>query len=522
MTRTARERLRDARDVRRERDGRPAPSEIAYGVYVGVLVAAIVGVPIVRAIVLGLMSAPARATLFDPASATLLSLGGGALLGAAMLAGRTRGPVLADPFHAWVLTSLELRGRTTLRATFVRGGGTTALALTAIAGIVCIALALGGGVSAVSVWRFFGAAALFAVLAVVAWLAGQSLRPNTVRLGATGIALLVAVSAAAPAVLPYTPWGWLGALWPPAASATGAAPGPLAPDVAGPVALIALAAAAALTLAAAPSLLDRISPATALWQASRWQAALTLARTGDAAATLAAFGTPGTRGRGIHLALPRVLPLAYLARDGLVALRRPARIAVGAVALTVAGGLLGIAARSADATAPALAGALLAFLALGPFCDGLRHAADAAGRPPLLGVSARADAAMHALLPLVAAIVLGGLGALLLGAGSATWWVVAAIACLVLVRAMDAAKGPLPIELMMPVPTPMGDASVMVIALWQSDAILVALLLAGGLTIALPSWGAGAWIALLAAAALIAALANARFGRAGQPQGADR
>lgn len=516
MSHPARARLRAARTVRRERDGRPAPGEIAYGVYVAALLAAIIGVPVIRAIVLSLMGAPARAALFDPAAATLLALAAGALLAGALLAGRARGPVLTDPFQAWVLTSLELRGRTTLGPAFVRSAGAAVLALTALAGLVCLALGLGGDVPATALWGFLGASALFAVLTVTAWLAGQALPALAVRLGALGIALLVAGSAVAPAaVLPYTPWGWLGASWP--ASAVGTAPGDAAL-----AAGLALALVAALALCAVPALLDRISPATALRQANRWQAALTLARTGDAAATSAAFGAPGTRGRRLHLALPRLLPLAALSRDALVALRRPTRTIVGAVALTLAGGLLGAAAQRADSVVPALAGSLLAFLALGPFCDGLRHAADAAGRPPLLGVSVRADAAMHTLLPLAAAIVFGGSGALLLGAGSAAPWAVASIACLVLVRAMDAAKGPLPIELLMPVPTPMGDASVMVIALWQSDAILLALLVAGGLSIALPLWGAGAWIALLAAAVLVAAVAIGRFDRAAQPQGADR
>ena len=45
-------------------------------------------------------------------------------------------------------------------------------------------------------------------------------------------------------------------------------------------------------------------------------------------------------------------------------------------------------------------------------------------------------------------------------------------ATIVGVRAYDATKGPLPIELMMPVPTPAGDASSIGIWLWQSDALL--------------------------------------------------
>lgn len=45
-------------------------------------------------------------------------------------------------------------------------------------------------------------------------------------------------------------------------------------------------------------------------------------------------------------------------------------------------------------------------------------------------------------------------------------------AVLVAVRAYDATKGALPIELMMPVPTPAGDASAIVVWAWQADALL--------------------------------------------------
>ena len=514
MTQTAHARLRAAHEVRVGRDGQTRPADIAYAAYIAVLLAAILGVPIVRAIVLGLMTPSARSVLFAPPAAAVVAAIAGALLVAALLAGRTRGPVVSDPFRAWLLTAVDIPGRATLRGSFARSASGVGLVIVAITTITGLGLWFGGGVTGASIVGFVAGSALFSVLLTTAWLAGQALDDRRLWAISAGIAVLIGASIAVPATLAFTPWGWTSALWPPA---VGAATAPLA---AGP--LIALAVIAVACTLVVPRLLDRILPSTALWQATRWHAALTLARTGDAAATLGALGRARARGRGIHLALSRFLPAAWLARDALVALRRPVRSVVGFVALVGSGALLGSAAASpAAGTAPALSGAILLFLAAGVFCDGLRSAADGAGRAPLLGVSVRADAAMHTVFPLLLAIAASELGALLAGAGAMSGWVVAVAACIVIVRAMDAAKGPLPIELLMPVPTPMGDVSVVTVLLWQSDALLLSLLVAGGLTIALPAWGAGAWIALAVAAAVLLAMANHRFVKAAAAQGAD-
>jgi hypothetical protein len=59
----------------------------------------------------------------------------------------------------------------------------------------------------------------------------------------------------------------------------------------------------------------------------------------------------------------------------------------------------------------------------------------------------------------------------------------AIVLLLVVVRAFDAAKGPLPLEVMAPVVTPAGDASALVIAAWQADALV----LSGGSVLAVVS-----------------------------------
>ena len=70
-------------------------------------------------------------------------------------------------------------------------------------------------------------------------------------------------------------------------------------------------------------------------------------------------------------------------------------------------------------------------------------------------------------------------------------------------RARDAAKGPMPLSLMTPMPTAQGDLSVISVVAWQADAVLLALL-AGAVLALLGAHGAGAM--LLGAALLLGAM----------------
>lgn len=152
-----------------------------------------------------------------------------------------------------------------------------------------------------------------------------------------------------------------------------------------------------------------------------------------------------------------------------------------------------------------------------------------AARPPVYPWSPLRLALLHAILPLLAAIVLPAAGALLggswgaaAGGPEATGWAASVGVFLVFVRAFDAAKGPLPIILLMPVPTPVGDLSVLSVLAWQSDAVLITLVVAGGLTVALHAAGAFAGLWLAIALVCVAALAWRRFAKADHIELTDR
>lgn len=179
--------------------------------------------------------------------------------------------------------------------------------------------------------------------------------------------------------------------------------------------------------------------------------------------------------------------LTVFTRDSLAIVRFPARLAAGIIGLIAAGWLIGTCAAAPDGIrwAIALPGALLAYLAGGVRGDGLRDSSANATGSSLYGWAIGPRTLAHALAPLTATIVFGSTGVLLAGSGHASglWWVLLAVFTMI-VRVYDGAKGPLPVLLLMPVVTPIGDLSVLNVLLWQSDAILFALAIGGGLSLA--------------------------------------
>ncbi|RII90270.1 hypothetical protein DZF96_17410, partial [Clavibacter michiganensis] len=178
-----------------------------------------------------------------------------------------------------------------------------------------------------------------------------------------------------------------------------------------------------------------------------------------------------------------------LRRDLVGALRTPVRAASACLGLAASGVLLAVA-LDGDGTGRVIAAvgaALVGFLALGVGADGFRHVVDVASAPPLYGIPTGRLLLLHAVLPSTAGVAcaLAGAGIAVAGGADAVALVVApaVVLLLVVVRAFDAAKGPLPLSVMAPVVTPAGDASGLVIAAWQADALL----LAGGSTLGVVS-----------------------------------
>ncbi|MDQ0643030.1 hypothetical protein [Microbacterium murale] len=453
--------MAETRAVHRARNAHRTRGDTAYVVYVSVLVAAIAGVPIVRAIVLALATPAAMSTLSEAGTERIVAVLGALIWAGALAGGRARGPVVPPPFVAATLSRSDISPRVAWARDFFGSAVGMVLVLGAISalavsGFLAHAAAVGASVS------FIIGTVLFAVSTTAIWLAGQVLgRRGAVILGSALVLLLVA-AVAIPLDPPLLPASALADLWPSTPGATGTA-------------LVVLATTAVAALWAFVVLLDRMLPTTVEEHAQRWEAMTVLATTGDISGALDRTRARPTVGRRVRIPFSQPLILAVLQRAAIGAARTPLRAVVALIALATAGvGWAWFAELQAGPRwVPAVGAGLLTFAAIGAFSDGFREAADMAGRPAVYGRTAWGMLLLNLPLPLLAGVMVPTAAAIVAGGGVETAAIVATIGvALVAVRAYDATKGPMPIELMMPVPTPAGDASAIGMWAWQADALL--------------------------------------------------
>lgn len=435
---------------------------MAYLVYAAALVLAIVGVPLVRGLVIGLSGPGVLTLLTAPSAGQVAGVAAGGLLTGLVLLGQVRGPALTSAFLTVAVAGNDLPRSRTLRAPFVVAAALLTTSSVAVAAILARVLHDAAGATAGTAGAIVVGAGAFGLLASVVWLLGQ-------RLGPVPAARLAGALAAATG---------LGALWP--------APGPLAGGPLAPLSiLVALSVLVGLSVLAAlaiPRLLDSLDGTVLLAQARRWEAAGVSASAGDLAGAMGRFRVLPRTGRTWWAVHSGSRTIRFVLRDLVGALRTPGRAAGGALGLVAAGSLLAAGAEGQQPLtwAATAAGGVVAYLALGVFTDGFRHAAEAASAPALYGYSTSRLFTLHAVLPTACALALTGIGAAATtGTDLTVGATVAALAVvLVLVRVRDSAKGPLPAALLTPAPTPAGDVAGVAVLLWQADAVVVSALVA--------------------------------------------
>lgn len=422
-----------------------------------------------------------------PPITTAVSL---AAAGAMVLLGAVRGPALLAPFFTATLAASGIRRRTVLWRPLTRALLVPVLATVTVTSLIAVTLVSDGAATAAGAAWFVLAALGAGLWLGVAWLAGELLGSGHRRLLAGGLLALAALSTA----LPQAPG--LGGAYP--------------VEAAQPMLWALLLLGTGILVTAAGIIqLDRLRGSVLREQSERWSSVTTVATTGDLAGAAGTFRTPPSAGRRLPAIGSRPLVLLYARRDAVTWLRSPERLAVGVVvALLAAAALAG----STQLTGPLAWGAVLLGVtalwgAAGTLVDGIRHGIHTLGAPTLFGQSAAAQVILHSIAPTLLLSVLAALGgaATMLGAGheSGTLEAVllpAALApVLIAGRARDAAKGPMPLALTTPMPTPQGDMAVIPMLAWQSDAILLAILsgaVLAGLGMLGPSW-------LLAGAAIL-------------------
>lgn len=439
--------------------------ERAFTVYLLVLVALVAVAPVVRAVWLG-VSGPGGLALFaDPRAARVIALVTSVVWAAALAAGPSRGPALRPPSLTYALGASALP-RSGAFLGPVLASGFVSIGLWTVAAVLAGgSLAANGMTSADAVVGFAATGALGGVVTICAWLLGQAL--PRLALPAAGLVLgLGVVAVAVPAASMVTPMGWVAAAYPLGGGTSG---------------LIPLTALALALAGSAPWLLERLRTDELLAQAARADAAQTSAAGLDLGQAADVYRARPARGRRLGALGSRgPLWLLILRRDAVGSLRTPLRLALGAVALALAGVLTAIAlAPGAPTLVLGAVAGVLSFAGLGPVTDGIRHAASAAADVPLYGVTDASLVAWHALFPLVAAIALmmlaAGVATAVSGVGAAMVLAVPLLALMTLaLRLASALKGPMPPVLLAPMPTPMGDPMAGVRLVWAMDAVVLA------------------------------------------------
>lgn len=487
--------LGPVREVWAQRAEARTTQDVLYLVYVVVLSLLVIGVPALRAVGAGLARPDVLPVLVldrAPQVATALTLAAGASL---MLLGAVRGPALLSPFFTATLAASGIPRRRVLWRPLARALTALVLAMTVLAALLGATLIAAGQAGAGAVVAFTLAAAGTGLLLTVAWLLGQLLGDAARRILAAVLAALAAGALLLPAGL------GIGGAYPTSNA-------PSAPPAVGLLVIGALATGASVLL------LDRLRGSVLREQAIRWESATMAATSMDMAGAAGLLRALPSAGRRLQAIGPGPLPLLYARRDTIAWLRSPDRLATGVL------GTLAAAAALAGATLltgplawfGALVGSLALWAASGTFVDGMRHGVHTLGAPRLFGQTAGGQVLLHAIAPLLALIVLGALGGIpvgLVAADGAGAVIEAALLPVVLApvlvagRARDAAKGPMPLALSTPMPTPQGDLSVITMLAWQSDAVLLALaggavlLAVGPLGAAWPLGAAGALTALM-------------------------
>src|SRR5690625_4083791 len=499
-------RLRQINRIYRQRQSGNRLQDRLYLLYVVVIVTVMLGVPLSIGAV-DVLSAPATQSLLTHPDftkfAAITSIG---VLLSALWVGRSQGPITLEPFFALLLATTDAPRPRTLWRKFAK--------VAAVIGVVFIAL-VAIGITAhpapaglATAFAFAGVIGLCAgVLIAMFALVGQAGSPPS-RLVTTAVLIATALATGllspAPALLLGTTLPGL---------------------------TVRLAAVSALAVLLIPHLLRRLSLSGLLAAGQRWHSATTAVNVGNFAQALDLYKALPQWGRkwpAVPTDLGRAWrPVAqYLRADTFAALRTPGRFGAG-VAFQLVGWFLlwlGFGASAGASTVgwiPAAIGGLIAYLSSGIFTDGFRYTTQLSQSPALYRYRTIKLLSLHGLFPLAMNLICAAaaLGIMALsplastslavsgptGASSNPWALAAALILAVpimavlpvILRAFDSAKGDLPMELLAPIDSPMGDMSGLIVLLWQADAGVLILTISAGL----------AWLATSGFVALIAGIA---------------
>lgn len=465
---------------------RPVLSDVAYRVYLTVLVLLVVVFPVVRALVLLLSVPEMLGPLVDFADAQYLAVIFVGLTLLTVVFGGVRGPVVPPQPYIDIVVASPLD-----RSIALRRQGRVSTVLVVSLTILIAGLSLGFRAAAAPVdgagaLVFLVAAGCGGVQLATFWLIGQLGVPMRRRFLTVLSALLLAFAGLLWVPDGFLvarwlgPWGWVVVAW----DATGE--GINSRSV---IAVVLLAVGACIATVLQGRLLGRLRFEDLVFQSQRWDAVTALAFTYDLSGSATRFKASPRWGRNWSPRFSSNPVSAVVKRDIIAIGRFRSRALLWATISLGLGGMFTYVMSSQDTLLLAFIVPLIAYFSVGGWAEGLRSHASTLGASTPFGLSARGGTLSHLLAPSVVSaslFMLGAGGSVALGAGSlsvlSVLWLLLLILFSAVLQAFSALKGQMPIALRTPIPTPLGDFSLVTMTLWLGDAAIIAFIIGGWLT----------------------------------------
>lgn len=419
-------------------------SSTAYRAYVSLLVTLMTVLPLTLGAVDEIAQPHVARAITTKSAAVVVTILAGVLLSLIMLLGSVRGPVMGSPFQINVRVASPKRRSRSLASALFKSGLAALLVISYLSGVVILGLFRAGAISSALAGSLMFAVFSFSIVFVSIWMIGQVLGRRSWLLA------------------------WL----------------PLAVCVFAPpnfISLIGLCGAAGLAIVFFPRLLNSLYGPVVVAQAQRWQGARTSLYIGDTAGAFALYGPLPGRGRQWRAVVVRPTWWRVFRADFIGAVRTLGAFVLSLIGLVSGMSLLliGVAASSRWGSAVAAGGTILGYFALGPLTARFKYIASLRQTPAVFGFSTAQLFGLHAIFPAVTGLIFGlGVASIAAWSFSSFWTasrtVLIALTILLGLRGYSSAKREMPLILLTPVESPVGDLSSLNVLLWQADAALLA------------------------------------------------
>ena len=432
---------------------------IAYSVF---LLAMICLVPIVRLLLLSLITPAASEFLSSESAARIVGASAVGICVAALWAGRFQGPATLPPFLTYALAGSEIPRYVVFRRPLLIAASWVVGLVTSVAVLLAASMWVQAGASFVAAILIIASWFLLGLIAFCLWQVSQVF-PRSCGFAALLLIVLGVGMWLNPNLSFALPFGW------PSVVFSG--------DSYSAVAVGGLALIAAICVTVLPRLLERLEHTDLIERSIRLAQARAQVFVMEFGRASSMYREPPRLLRTMGAVRPSSNTCMTICRQDLLApLRSPVRLVTSLVCVISAGLLMGFAtALGPISIVLGLVAGLLSYAGIGALAEGLRLAADQVSDLPLFGISDRSLVGSHLIVPAIGGILFAGAGAVIgtqVGSGSVIDGVTtAAILAVTTVAAvlMSALKGPMPVQLLNSVPSPMGDPMVFTRAVWALD-----------------------------------------------------